>query len=39
MPSFEIAEVVLLQCNLVDNQYKLKYEFYILLRPINIMVI
>ena len=26
MPSLEVVEVVLVQCNLVDNQYKQKFE-------------
>ena len=36
MPSLEVVEIVLVQCNLVDNQY-LKY--YTLLCPINLMLI
>ena len=33
---FEVVEVVLVQCNLVDNQYRLSLRYYILLRPENL---
>ena len=26
MPSFEVVEVVLVHCNLIDNQYQQKFE-------------
>ena len=35
---FEVVEVVLVQCNLVDNQYRLSLRYYILLRPENFML-
>ena len=35
LPSFEVAEVVLVQYSLVDNQYQQKSD--ILLRQINLM--
>ena len=37
MPSPEVVEVVLVQFNLVDNQYQQSLRCYILLRPINLM--
>ena len=39
MYKFEVVEVVLVQCNLVDNQYRLSLKYYILLRPENLMLI
>ena len=33
--SLEVVEVVLVQCNLVDNQCQQTLIYYILLRPIN----
>ena len=37
VPSLEVVEVVLVQCNLKDNNKSLKY--YTLLRPINLTLI
>ena len=37
VPCFEVVEVVLVQCNLVDNQYQLKSEVLYTLIPINLM--
>ena len=37
VPSLEEVEIVLVQCNLVDNQYQ--QEYYTLLGPINLMLI
>ena len=37
VPSFEVAEVVLVQYNLVDNQYKKSLKYYTLLLLINVM--
>ena len=36
VPNFEVVEVVLVQCNLVDHQYQQKYT---LLLQINLMLI
>ena len=33
---FRVVEVVLVQWNLVDNQYQQNLRYYILLRPINL---
>ena len=38
MPSSEVVEVVLVQCNLVDSQYQQSLRYYILLRPINLSI-
>ena len=38
-PSLEVVEVVLIQWNLVDNQYQQKSWEFILLRLINLMLI
>ena len=37
--SLEVIEVVLVQCNLVNNQYQQKSGIFVLLRPINLMLI
>ena len=37
VPSLEVVEVVLVKCNLKDNNKSLKY--YTLLRPINLTLI
>ena len=39
VPSLEVVEVVLVQCNLVDNQHKKNLKYYTLLCPINFMLI
>ena len=39
LPSLEVAEVVLVQCNLVDNQYQQKSEVLYTFTPINLMLI
>ena len=39
VPSLEVVEVVLVQYNLVDNQYQQKSEYYTLLFLINLMLI
>ena len=39
IPSFEVIEVVLVQCHLVENQYQLSLRYCILLRPIHLMLI
>ena len=36
LPSLEVVEVVLVQCNIVDNK---SLNYYTLLRPINLMLI
>ena len=36
---FEVVEVVLVQCNLVDNQYRQKSEVLHTFTPINLMLI
>ena len=38
-PSLEVVEIVLVQCNLLDNQYQQSLWYYILLRPINLILI
>ena len=38
VPSLEVVEAVLVQCNSPDNQY-LQKSVYTLLRPINLMLI
>ena len=35
----EVVEIVLVQCNLVDNQYQQKWTFYTLFHLINLMLI
>ena len=37
--SLDVIQVVLVQCNVVDNQYQQKSEVFTLLRPINLMLI
>ena len=37
--SLEIVEVVLVQCNVVDNQYLQILKYYTFLRPVNLMLI
>ena len=37
--SLEVVCIVLVQCNLVDNEYQQKSEVYIYLHPINLMII
>ena len=37
VPSLEVLEAVLVQCNLVDTQYQRKFDT--ILRPINLMLI
>ena len=37
--SLEVVEVVLVQCNLVDNQHQQNLRYYILLCQTNLMVI
>ena len=39
LPTLEVAEVVLVQCNLVDNQINKSLRYYILLRKVNFMVV
>ena len=39
VPSLEVVEVVLVQCNLVDNQYQQKSEVLCIFMPIDIMLI
>ena len=39
IPSLEVVEVVLVQCNLVDNQYNKSLKYYTFLCPINLMLI
>ena len=39
VPSFGMVEVVLFQCNLVDNQYQQNLKNYTLLHLINLMLI
>ena len=38
-PSLEVFEVVVVQCNLVDNQNQQSLRYYILLRLRNLMLI
>ena len=37
--SLDVIQVVLVQCNVVDNQYQQKSEVFTLLRPINLMLV
>ena len=37
--SLEVVEVVLIECNLVDNQINKSLEYYILLQLIKLMLI
>ena len=37
VPSLEVLEAVLVQCNLVDTQYQRKFDT--ILRPINLVLI
>ena len=37
VPSLEVLEAVLVQCNLVDTQYQRKFDT--IFRPINLMLI
>ena len=37
-PSFEVAEVFLVQCNLVDNQYQQKSEVLYNFMPNNLVI-
>ena len=39
VPIFEVVEVVLVQCNLVDNYYQQKFKVFTLLLQINFMFI
>ena len=39
VPHLEIAEVVLVHCNMVNNDYQHDYEYYILLFQINLLVV
>ena len=39
VPSLEVVEVVLVQCNLVDSQYNQSLKYYTLLGPINLMLL
>ena len=39
VPSLEVVQVVLVQCNLLDNQYQQKLKYYILLLLKNLMLI
>ena len=39
VPHLEVAEVVLVQCDLEDNQYQQKSEVLYLLQPINLMLL
>ena len=36
---FEVVELVLVQCNLVDNEYRQKSEVLYTFTPINVMLI
>ena len=38
-PSLEVVEVALVQCNLVDNQYRQSLKYYVLSLLINLMLI
>ena len=39
VPCLEVVEVVLVQCNLVNNQYQQSLKYYTLLRPINLIML
>ena len=39
VPIFEVVEVVLVQCSLVDNYYQQKFKVFTLLLQINFMFI
>ena len=39
VPTFEVVEVVLVQCNLVDNHYQQKFKVFTRLPQINLMLI
>ena len=39
VPSLEVVEVALVQCNLVDNQHQQKPEVFKLLLQINLLLI
>ena len=39
VPSLEVVEVALVQCNLVDNQHQQKPEVFKILRKINLLLI
>ena len=39
VPSLEVIDVVLVQCNLVDNQYQNRLRYYELLCSINLIAI
>ena len=39
VPIFEVVEVVLVQCNLVENYYQQKFKVFTLLLQINFMFI
>ena len=39
LPSLEVVEVFLVQCNLVNNQYQQSLKYYTLLRPINLIML
>ena len=39
VPTFEIVEVVLVQCNLVDNYYQQKFKVFTRLLKTNLMLI
>ena len=38
VPSLEGLKVVLIQCNLVANNYQQKSEYFIIFHPINLML-
>ena len=39
IPHLEITEVVLVHCNMVNNDYQHLFEYYILLFQINLLVV
>ena len=39
VPSLQVVEVALVQCNLVDNQYQQSRKYYTLFLQINLMLI
>ena len=39
LPSLEVVEVFLVQCNLVNNQYQQSLKYYTLLSPINLIML
>ena len=39
VPSLELVEVGLIQCNIVEHQYQQSLMYYVILRPINLVLI